>query len=197
MRLYAVTAGRGDTTLVLAHESGAGLCGWLPAMAYLARHGVRTLAFDFRGYPPSGSPAFGRLNELAPDLQAAIDGAGTKHVFLMGASMGGAAAVADGYELRGLDGLISLSGEQRLPGRNLDALANAPKLKTPFLVIASADDGYLTGTQARQLVARAGSTDKRAVVFPGTYHGWDLLDLAPFRARVYATLLAWLRGHGG
>jgi alpha-beta hydrolase superfamily lysophospholipase len=196
VRLYAITAGTSDTTLVLAHESGdIGVCGWLLAMTYLEKHGVRTLAFNFRGVSPSGSSK--NPNDLAPDLQAAIDAARTKHVFLMGASKGGAASMANGWKLKGLDGLVNLSGEQTLPASGLDAIGNVGKLRVPFLVIASQDDGYLTGAQARQLVARAGSSDKSAVVFPGTYHGWDLLDLAPFRAKVYATLLGWLRRHSG
>jgi pimeloyl-ACP methyl ester carboxylesterase len=188
VRLWSATAGSGSTTLVLAHESGGiGLCGWLPAMAYLAKHGVRTLAFNFRGVAPSDVTA---STDYEPDLQAAIDAAGTKHVFLMGASMGGAAAMTYGSRLKGLDGLINLSGEQRISNGNLDAIDNVGKLRIPFLVLASNDDGYLTGAQARQLVARAGSSDKKAVVFPGANHGWDLLD-----ARVYATLLGWLRRH--
>jgi pimeloyl-ACP methyl ester carboxylesterase len=197
VRLWAATAGQGDTTLVLAHESGgAGLCGWLPAMAKLSKDDIHTVAFDFRGVSPSDIPrAEAKFDDLAPDLQAAIDAAGTKHVFLMGASMGGAASMANAWQLKGLDGLVNLSGEQSIPLRHLDAIGNIGKLRVPFLVIASKDDGYLTGAQARQLVARAGSADKKAVVFPGTNHGWDLLDVAPFRARVYATLLGWLRSH--
>lgn len=163
-------------------------------MAYLANHGVRTLAFDFRGVAPSDPTA---STDFAPDLQAAIDAAGTKHVFLLGASLGGAAAMTYGWKLKGLDGLIDLSGEQKLPNANLDAIDSVGKLRVPFLVLASNDDGYLTGAEARQLVARVGSSDKRAVVFPGTYHGWDLLDDSPSRAKAWAVLLAWLRGHGG
>jgi alpha-beta hydrolase superfamily lysophospholipase len=184
---------------VLAHESGgAGLCGWLQAMRHLASHGVRTLAFNFRGYAPSDVPASpAKLGAFAPDLQAAVDAANTKHVFLMGASMGGAASMTYASKLKGLDGLVNLSGEQKLSNNNLDAIDNIGKLRVPFLVIASNDDGYLTGAEARQLVARAGSADKRAVVFPGTYHGWDILDSSPSSAKAYATLLGWLHSHGG
>jgi alpha-beta hydrolase superfamily lysophospholipase len=196
VRLYAATAGQGDTTLVLAHESGgAGLCGWLPAMAKLAKHGVRTVAFDFRGVSPSDIPrAEAKYDDLKPDLQAAIDAAGTKHVFLMGASMGGAAAMTYGWQLKGLAGLVNLSGEQSIPLRHLDAIGNIGKLRVPLLVVAAKDDGYLTGAQARQLVARAGSSDKQAAVFPGMYHGWDLLDVAPYRARVWSRILDWIEG---
>jgi hypothetical protein len=29
-------------------------------------------------------------------------------------------------------------------------------------------------------------------VFPGGYHGWDLLDVAPYRARVKALILGFI-----
>jgi hypothetical protein len=95
VRLYAVTAGRSPTVVVLAHAGGANLCGWLPYAATLVRAGLRVLAFDFRDYGLSGRPPKHWLL-LGNDLAAAVVRAratGAKHVFLMGASMGGAAVV--------------------------------------------------------------------------------------------------------
>lgn len=95
VRLYAASAGSGDRAVVLAHESGgAGLCGWLETMKLLAAHGFRTLAFDFRGTYPSQIPPARKSFDWRDDLQAALDAAGGKHAALVGASFGGAAAVA-------------------------------------------------------------------------------------------------------
>ncbi len=200
VRLYAASAGSGPTAVVLAHESGgAGICGWLSTMRWLAGAGLRTVAIDLRGYPPSGEPRFAIYHHYAPDLQTAVDAAHSfkaKTVLLMGASLGGAAVVTEAPKLHGISGVVSLSGELELPTSELDAIGAAPRLRTPLLVVASRDDGYLDAADARKLVRMAASTDKRAVVYPGTFHGWDLLDVAPYRARVRAVLLRWLRAHG-
>jgi hypothetical protein len=96
VRLFSVEAGSGSTGVVLAHESPGGLCGGIPALPAFAAHGVRTLAFDFRGFPPSASPPNRTSGHFAPDLQAAVDALradGARKVFVVGASFGSAAAL--------------------------------------------------------------------------------------------------------
>jgi dienelactone hydrolase len=190
VRLYSATAGSGDTAVVLAHESGGqGLCGWLPTMERLAASGFRTVAFDFRGTYPSPLPPQAVEHHWWHDTQAAIDAAGAKTVLVMGASFGGAEAVADAWRLHGVDGIVSVSGELALPSADLDPIGNAPKLRVPLLVVASKVDGYLDAEDARRLVRRAGSTDKRLALFPGRTHGWEILDTEPAARRL---VLAWL-----
>ena len=86
VRIYAATTGTGSTAVVLLHESGgAGLCGWLPTMRWLSENGIRALAINMRGYPPSGSPALAIYHHYAQDIQAAVDAAhalGAKDVFV-------------------------------------------------------------------------------------------------------------------
>jgi dienelactone hydrolase len=201
LRIYAASAGGGSTAVVLLHESGgAGLCGWLPTMRWLAANGIRAVAIDFRGYPPSGTPALAIYHHYAQDIQAAVDAAhtlGAKHVFVMGASMGGAATVAEAPTLKDVTGVISLSGELELPTSELDAIGAAPKIKVPFVFVGSEADGYVIGSEARRLTRAVGSKDKQVHLFPGGYHGWDLLDAAPYRARVKSLLLGWLHTHAG
>lgn len=199
VRIYAASTGVGSTAVVLLHESGgAGLCGWLPTLRWLATNGIRGVAINFRGYPPSGMPSLADYHHYAQDIQAAVDAAhplGAKHVFVLGASMGGAATVAEAPKLKGVDGVISLSGELSLPTSELDAIGAAPKITVPFLFIGSEVDGYVTGPDARRLTRAVGSKDKQVHIFPDGYHGWDLLDSAPYRARVKTLLLSWLRSH--
>jgi pimeloyl-ACP methyl ester carboxylesterase len=95
VRHYGVEAGKGPIAVVLAHEGGSDLCGWLSYIKTLNRAGIRVFAFDFRGYGESDRPDRGRL-ALGRDLVAAVARVranGATHVFLMGASMGGAAVV--------------------------------------------------------------------------------------------------------
>lgn len=197
VRLYAAAAGDGKTAVVLAHQSPANLCGWLPTMRYLTAHGIAALAFNFRTFAPSGSPPDAIAQHLAPDLQAAVDEAharGAQRVFVMGASFGGAAILAYGPQLRGLDGVINVSGELRLPLWRLDGIDAVRNLKVPLLVLASRYDGYLDAADARLLYRRAGSARKRLVIFNGGFHGWEIFDEAPYGARALADVLAWLRG---
>lgn len=198
MRLFAFTAGSGSTGVVLAHESPGGLCGWLPAVPTFTAHHIRVLAFDFRGFPPSATPPNRKLDDFAPDLQAAVDALhaeGTKSVFVVGASFGGAAALSVGARLRGVAGFVSLSGELSLPARGIDALAHVRRLRAPLLVIASRQDYYLTAADAKRLVRAAGSADKQLTVYPGFNHGWDLLERASFARRVWSRVLGWIGAH--
>jgi alpha-beta hydrolase superfamily lysophospholipase len=201
VRIYAAAAGRSSRALVLVHESGgAGLCGWLPTMRWLAQNDVRAVAINLRGYPPSSTPSLAKYHHYAQDIQAAVDAAhtlGAKDVFVMGASLGGAATVAEAPKLRDVAGVISLSGELELPTSELDAIGAAPKITVPFLFVGSEADGYVLGSEARRLTRAVGSQDKQVHVFSGGYHGWDLLDVAPYRARVKALLVRWLDRHSG
>ena len=200
VRIYAAAAGDGSNALVLVHESGgAGLCGWLPTMRWLTQHGVRAVGINLRGYPPSGTPSLADYHHYVQDIQAAVDAAhrlGAKKVFVMGASLGGAATVAEAPRLKDVAGVISLSGELELPSAELDAIGAAPKITVPFLFVGSEADGYVLGPDARRLTRAVGSKDKQVRIFEGGYHGWDLLDVAPYRARVKSFLLGWLTKHG-
>jgi alpha-beta hydrolase superfamily lysophospholipase len=197
VRIYAATTGSGPRAVVLLHESGgAGLCGWLPTMRWLSANDVRAVAINLRGYPPSGTPALAIYHHYAQDAQAAVDAAhtlGAKDVFVMGASMGGAATVAEAPKLKDVAGVISLSGELALPTSELDAIGAAPHITVPFLFVGSEADGYVLGSDARRLTRAVGSKDKQVHIFAGGFHGWDLLDVAPYRARVKALILGWIR----
>jgi alpha-beta hydrolase superfamily lysophospholipase len=201
VRIYAAAAGDSRAAVVLVHESGgAGLCGWLPTMRWLSENGIRAVAINLRGYPPSSTPSLAIYHHYARDLQAAVDAAhtlGAKDVFVMGASLGGAATVAEAPKLEHVAGVISLSGELELPTSELDAIGAAPRITVPFLFVGSEADGYVLGSAGRRLTRAVASKDKQALIFPSSYHGWDLLDAAPYRARVKSLLLAWLEQHSG
>jgi alpha-beta hydrolase superfamily lysophospholipase len=196
VRLYAVTAGRGSTVIVLAHEGGSTLCGSLTYAATLVRAGFRVLAFDFRDYGLSGrSGKHGLL--LGNDLAAAVAHAragGARRVFLTGASMGGAAVVQNTASLR-VDGRISLSGTRLWQGYGINAPGSLARIRAPFLYLGSRDDSRAPLAEARGIVKRIGARDKRAVFYAGSFHGWSLVDGAPFAARARGLVLTWIRSH--
>ena len=196
VRLYAVEAGHGRVGVVLAHESPADLCGWLPYLATLKQAGLRVLAFDFRGFGDSQRPAsIHKYLAYGNDFRAAIarlrkDGA--RKVFLLGASFGAAAALAYGPTLP-IAGLVSLSGETAIAGARIDAVGAMPRLHAPLLIVGSRADRYLPVPDALRLLRRAGSHDKRIALYPGAFHGWQLVEDAPYAAKVRALVLAWMR----
>jgi dienelactone hydrolase len=196
VRLYAVTAGRGSTVVVLAHEGGADLCGEMPYAATLVRAGLRVLAFDFRGYGPSGRSAKHWLL-LGNDLAAAVANAratGAKRVFLMGASMGGAAVVQNTASLQ-VAGRISLSGTRLWQGYGINEPLSLSRIRAPFLYVGSRDDSRAPLREALGILDRIGARDKRSTFYPGSFHGWYLVDGAPFAARARALVLTWIRNH--
>jgi len=193
VRLYAVTAGRGSTAIVMAHEGGSTLCGSLPYAATLVRAGLRVIAFDFRDYGRSGRHGLLLGNDLAA-AAAYARATGAKHVFLMGASMGGAAVVQNTASLQ-VAGRISLSGTRLWEGYGINAPLSLPRIHAPFLYLGSRDDARAPLTEARGTVQRIGARDKRGVFYAGSFHGWSLVDGAPFAARARALVLKWIRSH--
>ncbi len=198
VRLYAIDTGKGDVGVVLLHESPGDLCGWLPFIADATRDGLRALAFDFRGFGDSGRPQSAKQSlAFDRDVRAAVyrlDAEGVRKVFLVGASFGGAVALTDAPSLP-VAGVVSLSGEADLPRSGLDPLAAMPHLHVPLLIVGSRHDPYLTVPEALRLLHRAASKDKRTAFYPGAFHGWDIVEDAPYAARARALVLGWIGAH--
>lgn len=204
--LDGASLGDGKTGVVLAHESPADLCGWVPYAKVLSAAGFRVLIFDHRHFGLSQSPFVGpRCGRFSRDLAGAVtelEHEGASKVFLMGASFGGITSMVAGSRLgTKVAGVISVSGEKYLanrcgPNSELDASSAMPRLHVPLLILGSRDDGYLPPSDARVLERRAASTHKQLLLFPGAYHGWDILDIAPYRARASRVVLAFLRRYG-
>jgi pimeloyl-ACP methyl ester carboxylesterase len=200
VRLDGAELGTGKTGVVLAHESPADLCGWVPYARVLSRAGFRVLLVDHRGFGESQSPTGAKAGHYSSDLAGAVEELkreGAHSVFLMGASFGGVTSMVAGSRLGSkIAGVISVSGEPRLGPGDLDALSAVPKLRGPFLILASRQDGFLLPADARRLERRAGSQHKRLVLFPGGDHGWDLFSVSPDRARASRTVIDFLRRYG-
>ncbi len=195
VRLYAVAAGDGPTTAVLAHQGRSNLCDTLDYAKTLLASGLRIVAFDFRGNGLSQSPTRNAL-ALGRDLAAAVARAhadGAEQVFLIGASMGGAAAVQNSAGLP-VAGIVSLSGTRLWPGFGINK-PGPRALRAPLLYIGSRDDWRAPLKEARTVVRTAGSRDKRSALNPGALHGWQLVQGTPAGARTRALILSWIRAH--
>jgi alpha-beta hydrolase superfamily lysophospholipase len=193
--LYALDAGTGSTAVVLVHESPANLCGWLPYIPSLTAAGFRVLAFDLRGFGHSAVPPKVPFRAYDRDLAAIVArarGDGAKRVFLMGASYGGAVSLTYAPRL-GVDGVISLSGETYLPSSHANPMLSAPRLHVPLLIVGSRRDHYLPVKSALALLKKSGTKDKRTAFYPGGWHGWGIVETAPFAASARSLIAGWLR----
>ena len=195
VRLYAIDAGSGSVAVVLAHQGRSDLCEELPYTKTLIGAGLRVLAFDFRG---NGHSAYPSKNALAyrRDFAATIKhlkGEGATRVFLIGASMGGAAAVQNSGGLP-FAGVVSLSGTRLWPGFGINK-PGPRALRAPFLYIGSKSDYRAPLKEARTIIRTAGSRDKRSIFYRGSRHGWELVQSAPFAAKNRTLIHDWIQRH--
>jgi pimeloyl-ACP methyl ester carboxylesterase len=188
----------GRTAVVLAHMSEGDVCWWLPYARNLASKGFFVFPFDFRGHGLSG----GRQDHArAPaDVVAAVRAVrslGARKVVVVGASLGGIAAIVAAPSIRpALTGVVSVSGPARIP-RELDALPAAKRLRVPTLYVAAVGDQngpYDFAGDARTLYDATTTAEKRLELVPGSLHGTFLVAGS---ARVRALLGRFLRDPAG
>jgi pimeloyl-ACP methyl ester carboxylesterase len=196
VRLYMIEAGEGKTTAVLAHGGRSDLCDTLTFATRLVAAGYRIVAFDFRGSGRSELPSRDPL-ALGTDLAAAVDHAratGAERVFLIGSSMGGAAIVQNTSALR-VEGRISLSGTRLWAGFGINDPAGVARIRAPFLYVGSRDDWRAPLKEALGIFRRVGAADKQKAFYPGSDHGWELLESSDFASKARSLVLRWLESH--
>jgi alpha-beta hydrolase superfamily lysophospholipase len=172
--------GKGETAVILAHQSEGSLCDWLPYARRLAAQGYFAFPIDFRGHGLSGIPTRRAANRYAADLAAAVKAVrklGKRKVILVGASMGGLASlVAAANVSPAVQGVVSISGPARF--RGLDAVKTGPRLRVPVLYVAAEDDdnaGFDFSADAETLFGATAAVDKQLEVLPGGLHGIALM----------------------
>jgi dienelactone hydrolase len=113
-------------------------------------------------------------------------------VFLAGASMGGAAVVENTSALR-VDGRISLSGTRLWSGFGINNPKGLKRVHAPFLYLGTRHDWRAPVKEALGILRKIGARDKRAVFYPGSRHGWDLVENGRFGSSTRALVLKWIR----
>jgi pimeloyl-ACP methyl ester carboxylesterase len=174
-RLVGARYGRGQVAVVLAHQSDGTLCEWDGYARRLAKLRYLAFPFDFRNYGESQRRRTG-TQRLAGDVTAAVKAVrrlGAKKVFVVGASMGGAAVVVAAANVRPVvTGVISVSGPATFGA--VDALAAAKKLAVPALYLAG-DGDVDFATDAQKLYDATASTDRAVHILPTAAHGVNLM----------------------
>lgn len=109
--LYYEEEGRG-TPLVFVHEFAGDLRSWEPQLRFFARR-YRCVAFNARGYPPSGvpaDPAAYRQDRATADLAAVITALGLAPAHVVGLSMGAFATLHLGLKYPHLARSLTAAG---------------------------------------------------------------------------------------
>jgi alpha-beta hydrolase superfamily lysophospholipase len=184
--------GSGETAVVLVHQMRGSMCQWTQYAKRLAGLGYTAFALDLRGYGESQRRAYPANQRYGGDVAAAVKVVrrlGARKVFLVGASLGGSAAISAAANTRpSVDGVVSVSGAADLAGA-IDAVRH---VQGPSLFIAGADDTDFAN-DARRLYAASTARDKTLQVLPGAYeHGTDLVAA---RRSVRSLIENFLRAH--
>jgi pimeloyl-ACP methyl ester carboxylesterase len=183
--------GTGTVGVVLAHQSDDDLCAWVPYAQRLARLGYLALVFDFRNVGASQARGYPANIRYGGDAAAAVQEAralGAKKVFVVGASLGGSAALQAAVNTRPrVDGVISVSGAADLS----NAIASVPHLQAPVLYIAGTGDVDFAN-DAKRLYRATKETTKKLVLLDDSRHGTALVG---GNARARALIEAFLETH--
>ena len=177
VRISARVFGRGPVGVVLGHQIDGDQTDWWDFAGLLADEGYSALTIDFRGYCPGGEAGCSDdagTGDAWRDLVAGavwLDRHGARRVVLIGASMGGTAAVvaASGSDV---DGVITLSAPSECCGMAITR-SIVEEARGPMLFIAGRFDADLPAS-ARRLGRWAGSAGDVLILNSGE-HGRDLL----------------------
>jgi len=164
--------GKGSAAVILAHMYPADQKSWFPLARKLAEKGYLAMTFDFRGYGESGGSKV--VAEIDRDLEGAyrLLQPKAKKIFLVGASMGGTAAIRVAAR-NPTAGVVSLSAPMAFKG--LDAREAIRKIEVPCSFVSAEGDGYAYAA-AHEFHEAAKSPKRLLLIVPGPEHGTRLFS---------------------
>jgi pimeloyl-ACP methyl ester carboxylesterase len=195
VRLAGVERGTGTVGVVLAHMLGSNQQAWSAFASSLAGEGFHVLTFDFRGHGASTGDRNPSLANL--DLAGAVTKIrtlGTTRVLVVGASMGGTAALLVA-QTADLAGVVTLSAPARID--ELDAGPTARNLAEPSLFIVGEKDDKRYTDAARGFYAAARQPKGLEVIKGTGNHGTDLLTDSKVGDRVQQLITDFLVDNRG
>ena len=182
VRIAGRVFGEGRVGVVLGHSIDGDQTEWWNVAEVLANEGVATLTIDFRGYCPgeeAGCSDDGSTADAWRDLLAGAEllrDRGVNEVVLVGASMGGTAAIQAAAQARpNVSGVITLSSPTTCCGMEVTRSAIGA-VGARMLFIAGRFDGEAPRS-AHSFARWAGASGETLILATGE-HGTDLFGLA-------------------
>ena len=181
--------GEGDVGVILAHMRPADQTSWYAFAQVLADTGDFTaMTFNFRGYGEStGDKQFDRIDA---DLQAAYDymsdELAIERIYIVGASMGGTAALVVGARAA-VEGIVSISSPEQFPP--IDATLTVGEITAPKLFITSEDD--VPAARSQEKFWELAQEPKQQQIYDGNAHGMALFD-GPYGADLQRRIITFL-----
>jgi dienelactone hydrolase len=182
VRIAGRLFGDGHVGVVLGHSIDGDQTEWWNFSEVVANHGAAALTIDFRGYCPGGEGGCSDDGSTADAWRDLLAGAellrerGVKEIVLIGASMGGTAAVVAAAKAdQRVAGVITLSAPTDCCGMEADEKV-VEAVDAPMLFIAGRFDGD-AARSARRFARWAGSSSGSVILASGE-HGTDLFGLA-------------------
>lgn len=187
--------------VILLHQYSADQTSWFDQAKALQSDGYSALTFDFRGYGESEGSA--DPTEIVTDVGAALTFAGAQgysEVILVGASMGGTAALVAATEdpdtrttvtsgeAPEIAGIVAISAPVEFAG--LNASTAATQLEAPVAVIAALGDESAR-TSYDEFVEVAHIPVENRLLVGGTAHGTELLR-SPYAHSVWERVLSFI-----
>jgi pimeloyl-ACP methyl ester carboxylesterase len=163
--------GSGDVTVVLAHMLPSDQESWTEFAGTLNAEGYAAFSFNFRGFKPSQGDK--DIDQIDKDLEGALEyleGQGVEKFVIIGASMGGTAAVKVA-SYRDLVAIVTLSAPLEIQG--LSAEEDITRVTAPAAFFSAEDDRNAQRSAAAYNDATLGP--KMLETFIGSEHGTALL----------------------
>jgi pimeloyl-ACP methyl ester carboxylesterase len=158
--------------VILLHMYPANQESWFDTARMLRDRGISALTLDFRGYGASeGEIEPGHIDRDVRGALAFAHDRGYEHVVLVGASMGGTAAIVTAAA-DPVDGVMTLSAPEQF--RGLDAEQAVKSVRVPLALVAS--EGDTSAAQSLETFEDETHIDPQWVLLAdGHAHGTDLL----------------------
>lgn len=190
VQLHGFERGEGPVGVVLAPMLGSTQDAWILLVEELVRRDFHVLTFDFRGHGISGGER--NPSTAALDLGAAVDklrALGVSKIFVIGASMGGTAAVVVAAAQK-LEGVVAISAPLSID--RLDATEAVRMLDEPSMFIVGGNDDKRYTEAADRFAAGAPAPKRLQVIAGSAAHGTDLLTEEANRQRVTDLIMDFL-----
>lgn len=183
-RTKGVMLGDARRAVILAPDRDANVCQWLTYGQALAAGGFRVALYDYDRETPQEQ----QLNAVV----TAVRQAGAQSVVLVGAGVGGNAALISAASIKpAVNGVVALSPPRRLEGQ-ASVLPAISRLRMPLLLISSDHDPSSAAPTVREYERVAATAD--VVMVTGGSSGTELLSGAE-GDKVRAAVEAFLERH--